>query len=285
MLNKVPEVTIFFWIIKILCTTVGETAADFLNETLGFGLTGTSIVAGVLLVGVLFFQFRTKKYVASIYWLAVVLISVVGTLITDNLTDGLGISLQTTTMVFAALLVATFIAWFLSEGTLSVHSIYTTRREAFYWLTILFTFALGTAAGDLVAEKYDLGYLTSIFIFGGLIALVTLAHYGMKSVLAAQHRHQSTNAVLAFWLAYILTRPLGASIGDFLSQPRDAGGLGLGTTVTSAIFLAAILGLVVYLTITKKDEIPDEPEPDSGARRVRGKAVLPDVVLESPEAP
>lgn len=256
MLNKVPEVTIFFWIIKILCTTVGETAADFLNETLHFGLTGTSVVAGVLLVMALFFQFRGRKYVPTVYWLSVVLISVVGTLITDNLTDGMGISLVTTTLVFSALLALTFVAWYAVEKTLSVHSIHTTRREAFYWLTILFTFALGTAAGDLIAEKYGLGYLNAVVLFSALIAIVTVSHFAVKSFLAAGHRHQSTNAVLAFWLAYILTRPLGASIGDYLSQAPADGGLGLGTTVTSFIFLGAILGLVIYLTLTKKDEIP-----------------------------
>jgi len=258
MLNKVPEVTIFFWIIKILCTTVGETAADYLNETLKLGLTGTSVVAAVLLIAVLVLQFRARKYVPSIYWSAVVLISVVGTLLTDNLTDNLGVALQTTTVVFAVLLVLCFAAWFASERTLSVHSIYTTRREAFYWMTILLTFALGTAVGDLVAEKYGLGYLTSAFIFAGLIGVVTATHFVIKGVLSLEHRHQSTNAVVAFWLAYILTRPLGASIGDYLSQPATAGGLGLGTTATSAIFLLTILGLVIYLTLTKKDEILPE---------------------------
>ena len=277
MLNKVPEVTIFFWIIKILCTTVGETGADYLNETLHFGLTGTSLVAGTLLLVVLFFQFRAKKYVAPIYWLAVVLISIVGTLITDQLTDGMGVSLVTTTIVFTMLLIATFIAWFVVEKTLSVHSIFTTRREFFYWTTILFTFALGTAAGDLIAEKFGLGYLLSVALFAGMIAVVTAAHYIVKGVLHAEHKHQSTNAVIAFWLAYILTRPLGASIGDFMSQPKADGGLGLGTTATSAIFLLTILALVVYLTLTKKDEIkPDHvptreeeehfgPEPDAAA--------------------
>jgi uncharacterized membrane-anchored protein len=278
MLNKVPEVTIFFWIIKILCTTIGETAADYLNETLHFGLTGTSVVAGVLLVVVLFFQFRTKKYIPSVYWLAVVLISVVGTLITDNLTDGLGVPLTTTTGVFAVLLALTFVAWYVSEKTLSVHSIFTTRRESFYWLTILFTFALGTAAGDLIAEKFGLGYLTALGLFAGLIVLVTIGHYVMKNVLAIEHRHRSTNAVLAFWLAYILTRPLGASIGDYLSQARADGGLGLGTTATSAIFLVAILGLVVFLTVTKKDEIamPSAVHKDAAAAAV---------LVESPETP
>ncbi len=192
----------------------------------------------------------------SISWLAVVLISVVGTLITDNLTDKLGVPLETTTFAFSIALVLTFAVWYAVEKTLSVHSIVTTRREAFYWLAILFTFALGTAAGDLTAEKFGLGYLTSLFIFAGLIAVVTIAHFAAKGVLAAEHRLQSTNAVLAFWLAYILTRPLGASLGDYLSQARTDGGLGLGTTTTSALFLLTILGLVVYLTLTRKDEIP-----------------------------
>jgi uncharacterized membrane-anchored protein len=244
MLNKVPEVTLYFWIIKILCTTVGETFADFLNTALGFGLSGTSVVMGVLLIVVLFFQFRARKYVPSIYWLSVVLISVVGTLITDNLTDNLGISLESTTIVFAIILAIVFAIWYRIERTLSIHSILTTRREAFYWLAILFTFALGTAAGDLSAEKFALGYLLSAFIFGGLIAGIYAAY------------RFRLNPVLAFWLAYILTRPLGASIGDYLSQAPADGGLGLGTTVTSFIFLGAILILVVYLTRTKKDETP-----------------------------
>ncbi len=247
MLNKVPAITIFFWIIKVLCTTVGETAADFLNSNLHMGLTGTTLVMGSLLIGALIAQFRAKKYVPGIYWLAVVLISVVGTLITDNLTDNLGVSLVTTTGVFSVALAATFAAWYLREKTLSVHTIITTRREAFYWTAILFTFALGTAAGDLAAESLKLGYLLSAVIFAGLIAIVTIAHLRFK-----------LNAVLAFWLAYILTRPLGASIGDLLSQPRDIGGLALGTVGTSAIFLTAILVTVTYLTITKKDEIPTE---------------------------
>jgi uncharacterized membrane-anchored protein len=258
MLNKVPELTIYFWIIKVLCTTVGETAADYLNGTLHFGLTGTSLVMGELLVIVLFFQFKVRKYIPSIYWIAVVLISVVGTLITDNLTDKLGVSLEKTTLVFSIALALTFAVWYAFEKTLSIHSIVTTRREAFYWLAILFTFALGTAAGDLTAEKFGLGYLTAVFIFAGLIAIVTIAHFVVKGILPAEHRHQFRNEVLAFWLAYIFTRPLGASIGDYLSQDHADGGLGLGTTTTSALFLITILGFVIYLTLTKKDEIPPE---------------------------
>ena len=258
MLNKVPEVTIYFWIIKVLCTTVGETAADYLNETLHFGLTGTSLVMGALLAVVLFFQFKVRKYVPSIYWLAVVLLSIVGTLITDLLTDKLGIPLETTTIVFSIMLALTFVVWYMVEKTISVHSIITIRREAFYWLAILFTFALGTAAGDLSAEKLSLGYLKSLYIFAGLIAVITITHFTVKGILSAEHRHQSRNAVLAFWLIYILTRPLGASIGDYLAQAHADGGLGLGPTTTSALFLIAILGMVIYLTLTKKDEIPPE---------------------------
>ncbi len=244
LLSKVPEITLFFWIIKILCTTVGETAADLLNVNLNLGLTITSVVMGILLIVALIFQFKSKKYVPSIYWLAVVLISVVGTLITDNLTDNLGISLITTTIIFAIILAATFVVWYLKERTLSIHSIYTSKREAFYWLAILFTFALGTAAGDLLAERLNVGYLLSAIIFAGSIVLVYMAHKLFK-----------LNAVFSFWAAYILTRPLGASIGDYLSQSHDDGGLGLGTVITSVIFLLAILVTVIYLTKTKRDVI------------------------------
>jgi uncharacterized membrane-anchored protein len=242
MLNKVPEVTIYFWVIKILCTTVGETAADLLNENLGLGLTNTSYIMAALLIVTLVFQFRARRYIPGIYWLAVVLISVVGTLISDNLTDNYGVTLETTTTVFAACLAVVFIAWYTVEKTLSIHSIVTTRRESFYWLTILFTFALGTSAGDLTAERLELGFLISVGLFAGLILAVTVAHV-----------HFKLNAVLSFWIAYVLTRPLGASIGDFLSQPRKDGGQGLGTIATSCIFLTAILALVVYLTRTHRD--------------------------------
>ncbi len=242
MLNKVPEVTLYFWIIKIVCTTVGETAADYLNETLGFGLDNTSLVTTAALVVALVFQFRARRYVPGIYWLSVVLISVVGTLISDKLADDLGVPLETTTILFAALLAITFAAWYATERTLSIHSIVTTRREAFYWLAILFTFALGTSAGDLFDEKLGMGYWPTVGIVAALIALITFAHLGLK-----------LNAVFAFWAAYILTRPLGASIGDGMSQPSGSGGFGLGTTGTSFIFLGIILALVVFLSVTKVD--------------------------------
>jgi len=248
MLNKVPEITVWFWVIKIMCTTVGETAADYLNDTLGFGLVNTTYLTGALLAVLLLIQFRLPRYVPIVYWSVVVVISVFGTLITDNLTDLHNVSLTTTAPIFAAILAVVFAVWYAVERTLSIHTIVTTRREAFYWLTILFTFALGTAAGDLLAEKASLGYAVSIAIFGGAIAVVTFAHYVLK-----------LNAILSFWLAYILTRPLGASIGDEMSQSSHKyGGLGLGTTGTSYIFLACILGLVGYLTNTKKDQTPPE---------------------------
>ena len=244
LFNKVPEVTLFFWIIKIMATTVGETAADFLNINLNLGLTITTYLMSGLLIITLFFQFKSKKYIPGIYWLAVVLISIVGTLITDNLVDNFGVPLETTTIIFASALIVAFAVWFASERTLSIHSIYTKRREGFYWAVILFTFALGTAAGDLVAEGMDIGYWKSAIMFGSMIAVIAFAHYRFK-----------INSVFAFWTAYILTRPLGASLGDFLSQPRDAGGMDLGTVGTSAMFLITILTIVIYLTKTRSDEI------------------------------
>jgi uncharacterized membrane-anchored protein len=238
MLNKVPEVTLIFWIIKIMATTVGETGADFLNVRLNLGLSGTSLVMGALLLIALFAQVRTRRYVPWLYWLTVVFVSVVGTLITDNLTDNLGVSLFVTTTVFSAALATTFAAWYAIERTLSVHTIITRKRELFYWAAILFTFALGTAAGDLMAEKLKLGYGPSALIFGALIA----ATY-------AAYRFFGANAILAFWIAYVLTRPFGASCGDLLSQSAGDGGLGLGATMTSFIFLSVIVGLVAFLTL------------------------------------
>ncbi len=249
MLNKVPQVTLLFWIVKMMSTTVGETAADLLNVNLKLGLTNTSIVMTVLLLAVLAVQLRARRYVPGVYWLAVVLISTVGTLITDNLSDNFGVSLWTTTLAFSTALIVTFGAWYASERTLAMHSITTTRRELFYWFAILFTFALGTAAGDLVAEKLGLGYALSALIVAGLIVLIALAHYAFK-----------LNGVMAFWLAYILTRPLGASCGDYLSQPAASGGLGLGTVVTSLIFLGAILGCVSFMTATRFDAV-ESPTP------------------------
>jgi uncharacterized membrane-anchored protein len=244
LFNRVPEITLFFWVIKIMATTVGETAADFLSFTMKLGLINTSWVMSGLLVFALLIQFKLKRYVPVSYWLVVVMVSVVGTLITDNLVDNLGVSLVTITVLFSIALAAVFALWYASEKTLSIHSIHTAKRELFYWAAILFTFALGTAAGDLVAEHMAMGYAWSAVMFGAVIAVITLAYYRFK-----------LNAVLAFWLAYILTRPFGASMGDLLSQPVNVGGLGLGTVGTSGVFLGAIVILIAYLTMQQKQQL------------------------------
>ena len=244
MLVKVPEITMYFWIIKVLATTVGETFADFLNTNLGLGLSGTSIATFIALAIVLFFQFNGKGYKPPVYWLAIVLISIAGTLVTDNLTDNVGISLITSSIIFSICLAAVFAVWYAKEKTLAIHSIHTPTREAFYWLTILFTVALGTATGDLLAERLALGYARSLFVFAALIALIAILW--QKKVI---------NAVFGFWAVYVLTRPLGASIGDLLSQDKKVGGFGLGTTVTSLIFLTLITITVTYLVRTEKDQI------------------------------
>ena len=245
MLNKVPEVTIAFWVIKVLATTVGETAADFLAVTLGLGLSGTTVIMGALTVVALVAQFRARRYRPALYWVAVVLISIVGTLITDGLVDGLGVSLWVTTLGFAVALTATFSTWWAVERTLSIHTIQTTRRESFYWAAILFTFALGTAAGDLLSEGLALGYAVALAVFAAAIALVALAYN--RRLLAA---------IPAFWAAYVLTRPLGASVGDLLSQAPADGGLGLGTVATSGVFLLVILALVTHLSRQQRTRHP-----------------------------
>lgn len=237
--NRVPKVTADFWVIKLMAVTVGETAADFLATNLGLGLSTTSWIMSGFLAAALALQFVQRKYVPWIYWVTVVLISVVGTLITDNLVDNLGVSLQTTTVAFSIALIATFIVWYGIEKTLSIHTIYTTRRETFYWFAILFTFALGTAAGDLVAEGMGVGYLYAGLMYGSVIGAIAFAYFALK-----------LNGIVAFWMAYILTRPMGASFGDLLSQPAANGGLGFGTVATSAIFLAAIAGIIIYMTLS-----------------------------------
>ncbi|MCY7277220.1 MAG: hypothetical protein LH702_26695 [Phormidesmis sp. CAN_BIN44] len=240
LLSRVPEVTFYFWTIKILATTVGETAADFLSGTLGLGLGTTSyIMSGVLLV-VLLNQFRLKRYVPMSFWLVVVLTSIVGTLITDRLVDELGVSLVAANIIFSVALAIIFALWYVNEKTLAMHSINTAKRELFYWGAVLFTFALGTAR-DFLAETLNLGYGQAVLLFGAAIALVTIGyHYLML------------NAVLAFWIAYILTRPLGASLGDLLAQPHSKGGFEYGTTGTSMLFLSIIASLILYLSLKQK---------------------------------
>ena len=243
--NRVPAVTADFWLIKLMAVTMGETAADYLAVNLGFGLTATSLIMTAVLIGALVLQFGQKCYVPWSYWLAVVLISIVGTLVTDNLVDNFHVSLISATVGFSLALAATFAIWFASERTLSIHEIFTTKREGFYWLAILFTFALGTAAGDMVAEKFGLGYLSTGVLFGLIIASLTFGYYFL-----------GLDPILGFWLAYILTRPLGASFGDLLSQPTKFGGFGLGTIITSALFLTAIVAIVGYMTVTREGQEP-----------------------------
>lgn len=244
LLSKIPEITIFFWIIKILSTTVGETFADFLNIHLGIGLTLTSVIMGVLLIASLILQLKSKKYIPSIYWLSVALVSVVGTLITDNLTDNFNVSLQFSALIFSLALALVFGYWYKKEKTISIHSVNTKSREVYYWLVVLFTFALGTALGDLIAESLGLGYLATFILFSICIAVI---YFSEEWFIYSK--------VFSFWAIYILTRPLGASVGDFLSQSHENGGLAFGTTLTSEIFLFWIFVLVMYLTVKKADVI------------------------------
>ena len=231
-LSKVPEVALSFWIIKIMSTTVGETIADFLAVNAGLGQGVTRTIMATLLMTALFAQLRTRHYTPWIYWLTVVLVSVVGTQITDLLTDGLGVSLYISTTIFTLTLAAIFYSWYSVEHTLSIHHIVTRNRERFYWLTILCTFALGTAAGDLATEALGLGFTWGVVVFSALICLTYIAW------------RLGANEVLTFWIAYILTRPFGAALGDLLTQAKSYGGLGVGAMWTSALFLSVIIMLV-----------------------------------------
>ncbi len=241
---KVPAITLSFWIVKILCTTVGETSADYLAFDAGLGQNLTRALMGTLLALALVMQLRSRRYTPWLYWLTVVLVSVVGTQITDLMTDGLGISLYASTPAFALLLAVIFAAWWRTEHTLSIHDIQTRRRELFYWAAILCTFAMGTAAGDLATEALHLGFARGAIAFGSLIAITWLAW------------RLGGNAVLTFWVGYILTRPFGAALGDWLTQAHSDGGLGMGALWTSALFLIAILLLIGIEQYAFKKKIP-----------------------------
>jgi uncharacterized membrane-anchored protein len=265
MLSKVPEVTIWFWIIKILCTTVGESFADWINVGLGLGLNITALIFSVALALVLGIQLRLNRYVPVVYWLTVVVLSVAGTLYTDILTDSLRIPLAATTSVFAVVLAAVFGVWFARERTLSIHSIVTVPRERFYWLAVLVTFALGTAVGDWTLQLTGWERGVSVLLPAGLIVMIIVGW------------RLGANAVLSFWLAYILTRPLGANLGDWFASPVGDGGLGLGYGITSVIFLVAIFGSVGYLTLSRADVIEATHRHDASAvvsRPAREKAML-----------
>jgi uncharacterized membrane-anchored protein len=259
MLNKVPEVTLYFWLIKCLCTTIGETFSDNLTTTWAGGDNASvhaldsaalkvMLITMAVLAVLLVVQFTRDRYVSVVYWANIVVISLVGTQITDQF-EGNGDqpnNMWAITIVSLVLLGSVFLVWWYVERTLSMHSIRTRRRELFYWLAILVTFSTGTAVGDLIAEKFSLGYLTTLLLFVAIIA-----------VIAVLWRFTPINGVLAFWLAYVMTRPLGASTGDWLSQKGNQG-LNLGTSMTSYIFLAVIVALVAFLQIRKPDVTPVE---------------------------
>jgi uncharacterized membrane-anchored protein len=240
LLSKVPEVTVLFWVTKVLTTGMGETASDFLVRRIDpFVAVGLGAVAFVVAMAL---QLRARRYVPWTYWLAVSMVSVFGTMAADVVHIALGVPYAVSTVVFAVVLAAVFVVWYRTEGTLSIHSIRTRRRELFYWLTVLTTFALGTAAGDLTASTMDLGYFASGVLFAVVIAVPAVAH-----------RRLGLNAITAFWFAYIVTRPLGASFADWLGVPHSRRGLDLGTgpvTLTLALVIAVLVG---YLTVTHSD--------------------------------
>lgn len=257
-MRKVPDITVFFWIVKILTTALGESTSDYLvrviDPIVAVGLGGIGLLIA------LFIQLRTKKYFVWAYWFAVSMVAVFGTMAADVLHIGLGIPYLVSTAFFAIVLVIIFILWYVIEKTLSIHSITSTRRELFYWATVITTFALGTAAGDMTASTLGLGYFVSGVLFAILIALVAIAHYAVKGILTIEQKHQSRNAVLAFWLAYILTRPLGASFADWMGKGSTLGGLGWGDGTVSVGLLILIIFFVAYLAVTNRDVDQSVPE-------------------------
>lgn len=249
LLVKVPAITLFFWIIKVLSTTVGETLADYLNSTLGLGDNGTIIVMTAVLAILLAAQLLLTKYVPSVYWATIVAVSTVGTLITDNMHTNFGWQNWQLTILFGVVLIAVFAIWWAQEKTLSIKTINTRKREGYYWVAVLATFAMGTAAGDIFLDDLGFPLLESTFIFLAVIA-----------VIAALWRIKVLGQVFGFWTIYILTRPLGASFGDYLSLSKDEApdALDLGAQNVTLVFLGLIVALVVYLSITKRDVITAE---------------------------
>ena len=244
-LNKVPEVTVYFWIIKVLSTAMGETTSDFLIHRVGLtnkpGLVAVVLVTGLALAGALVLQFTVRRYVPWIYWLAVALVGIFGTLAADGVHVEFGVPYLVSSIFFGVALAAVFAAWYAFEKTLSIHTIVTRRREFFYWTVVMTTFALGTAVGDMTAFTLHLGFFSSGLLFAAAIAIPALAY-----------RLLGLNAVSAFWFAYILTRPLGASFADWVAASYR-GGLGVGFGVVSLTLASVIAVLVAYLTVTKKD--------------------------------
>ncbi|MGW2237133.1 COG4705 family protein [Streptomyces sp. NPDC001759] len=239
MANKVPEVTVYFWIVKVLTTGMGETASDLLARLLG--PVPAVALGGLALAASLALQFAVRRYVAWVYWTAVVMVSVFGTMAADVLHVGLGVPYLVSTPLFLAALAAVFALWYAVEGTLSIHGIRTRRREAFYWAAVLATFALGTAAGDLTATV-GFGYLGSVILFAVAICVPAVAH-----------RVAVLKAVPAFWTAYVITRPLGASLADWMALGHTRGGLGLGLGPVTLAWTAAIACFVGYLAFSRRD--------------------------------
>ena len=250
-MRKVPQITALFWIVKILTTALGESTSDYLVYAInpyvavGIGAIGLAIALAL--------QFFWPKYNAWVYWLAVTMVAVFGTMGADVLHIVIGIPYLYTTIFFALSLAVIFWLWWTVEKTLSIHSITTPRREMFYWLTVMVTFALGTAAGDMTAFTLGLGFLDAGIMFATLIALVATLHYAAKGWFSEHHERMTRNAVLAFWFAYILTRPLGASFADWFGKSQAIGGLGWGDGIVSLILTVLLVGFVWYLSATKLD--------------------------------
>ena len=240
MISKVPEVSVLFWVVKVLTTGMGETTSDYLVHILNPAIA--VVLGGIALVMSLLLQLSVRRYVAWIYWLAVIMVSVFGTMAADVLHIGLGIPYLTSTVFFATALGAVFVVWYASEKTLSIHSIYTRRREVFYWATVLTTFALGTALGDMTATTMHLGYFASGAMFSLLIAIPAIGFWRFR-----------VNAIAAFWSAYILTRPLGASFADWMGVSHARGGLAWGTGPVSLALLVIIICFVGFLAVSRKD--------------------------------
>ena len=248
-MRKVPEVTIFFWIVKVLTTAVGESTSDYLVHVMNPAIA--VLIGAVGFVIAMIWQFSVRRYIALVYWFAVAMVAVFGTMAADVLHIGFGIPYLYSTIFFAIMLCIIFTFWYFTEGTLSIHSIYTRRREQFYWATVCVTFALGTAAGDMAAITLKLGYLAAGIWFGIVIVLIAAAHFVTKVLVG--RRRSSVNAVLAFWLAYIFTRPLGASFADWMGKAQAGGGLGWGdgtVTIGLTILIALCVG---YLSVTHID--------------------------------
>lgn len=238
LINRVASLGFLFWVVKIFSTTVGETAADYVSDNLGLGLTKTTVLMGIITIGVALWNFQLKKYFPPAYWLLIVMMSIEGTLITDLLVDKLNVSLLILDFVFTIAMILLFYFWYKKEHTLSIHSINNDGREIFYWLIVLTTFALGTGVGDTVSEHLNFGYLHSLILFGSIFILSGILYY-----------FKIINGGLAFWIAFIVTRPIGASLGDlFIQQPKD-GGFGIPIAIINIIFFIVIIASVTYLTV------------------------------------